>query len=114
MAAKCIAQDKAFPFSPFEKITTEQGLSSNDVSEILLDKKGFLWFLTGNGLNRYDGYSFKIYDYDPTDSNSLTAGYFYSLEQDKNGLLWLNSESQDENGQNSRCQQDGTDNIGVA
>lgn len=89
-----IAQDTSFPFPSFEKITTEQGLSSNNVSAILLDKKGFLWFLTGKGLNRYDGYSFKIYDYDPTDINSLTAGYFYSLEQDKNGLLWMNSESQ--------------------
>ena len=94
IAAKCISQDKAFPFPPFEKITTEQGLSSNEVSEILQDKNGFLWILASNGLNRYDGYSFKIYNYDPSDSNSLTSGDFYSLEQDKNGLLWLNSESQ--------------------
>ena len=58
------------------------------------DKNGFLWVLTANGLNRYDGYSFKIYDYDPSDSNSLIAGWFYSLEQHNEGLIWLNSESQ--------------------
>ncbi len=94
MGVEAIAQDKAFPFSPFEKITTEQGISSNEICEILLDKKGFLWVLTFNGLNRYDGYSFKIYNYDPSDSNSLSPGWFYSLVEDKNGLLWMNSESQ--------------------
>jgi len=94
MAAKCIAQDKSFPFPPFEKIATSPGISSNEIYEILLDKKGFLWLLTFNGLNRYDGYSFKNYKYDPSDSNSITAGMFYSLEQDNKGLLWMNSESQ--------------------
>ena len=58
------------------------------------DKQGFVWLLTSNGLNRFDGYTFKIYDYNPSDSNSIAAGLFYSLEQDKNGILWMNSESQ--------------------
>jgi ligand-binding sensor domain-containing protein len=75
----------SFPFPAFDKITTAQGISSNEVNAIVQDRKGFLWILTLNGLNRYDGYSFKIYNYDPADSNSLTAGYFYSLEEDKNG-----------------------------
>jgi ligand-binding sensor domain-containing protein/two-component sensor histidine kinase len=86
--------DVSFPFPTFEKITTDNGLSFNEVYEMIQDKKGFLWFLTGNGLNRYDGYSFKTYTYDPSDSNSLTGGWFYSLEQDKDGLLWMNSESE--------------------
>ena len=89
-----MAQDKSFPFPPFEKITTEQGLSNNEVYQVLQDKQGFVWLLTANGLNRFDGYSFKIYDYNPSDSNSITAGLFYSLQQDKKGIFWMNSENQ--------------------
>jgi signal transduction histidine kinase/ligand-binding sensor domain-containing protein len=88
------AQKNNFPFQQFERITAENGLSNNAVYQVIQDKKGFLWFLTGNGLNRYDGYDFKIYSYDPADSNSLAAGLFYSLVQDKNGLLWFNSENE--------------------
>ena len=94
MAVHCIAQEKSFPFPPFEKITTEQGLSNNEVYAVIQDKQGFVWALTGNGLNRFDGYTFKIYDYNPSDSNSITAGLFYSLQQDKKGIFWMNSESQ--------------------
>ncbi len=86
-----MAQDKSFPFPPFEKLSTRQGLSDNEVYQVIQDKMGFIWVLTYNGLNRYDGYSFKTYDYNPIDSNSITAGYFYSLEQDARGLLWMNS-----------------------
>jgi ligand-binding sensor domain-containing protein len=93
VAVHCIAQDKSFPFPPFEKITTSQGLSDNEVHRMTQDKMGFLWFLTNNGLNRYDGYNFKIYDYNPLDSNSISANLFFSLKQDLRGLLWMNTES---------------------
>ena len=92
-SADLLAQKDNFPFQQFERITKEDGLSGNSVYEVLQDKKGFLWFLTGSGLNRYDGYNFKIYDYDPADSNSFSGGLFYSLVQDKNGLLWFNNET---------------------
>ena len=49
-----------FPFPAFEKITTDQGLSNNEVYQVMQDKQGFVWLLTGNGLNRFDGYFFKI------------------------------------------------------
>jgi len=92
-SANLLAQDNSFPFPPFEKLTTRHGLSDNEVYQVTQDKMGFIWFLTHNGLNRYDGYSFKTYDYNPLDSNSITAGFFYSLEQDPKGLLWMNSET---------------------
>jgi ligand-binding sensor domain-containing protein/two-component sensor histidine kinase len=88
-----MAQKDTFPFPAFETLTTRQGLSDNEVYKVIQDKMGFLWFLTFSGLNRYDGYTFKTYDYNPKDSNSITANFFYSLEQDQNGLLWMNSES---------------------
>jgi len=77
-----LAQKNLFPFPSFEKITTRQGLSDNEVYQVTQDKMGFIWFLTNNGLNPYDGYTFKTYDYNPLDSNSITAGFFYSMEQD--------------------------------
>lgn len=92
-SADLLAQKDNFPFQQFERITEDNGLSGNAVYEVLQDKKGFLWFLSGNGLNRYDGYNFKIYSYDPADSNSFKGGLFYSLVQDKNGVLWFNNET---------------------
>lgn len=93
LPANLPAQDKSFPFPPFEKLTTRQGLSDNEVYQVTQDKMGFIWVLAHNGLNRYDGYSFKNYEYNPQDSNSITGGLFYSLEQDSKGLLWLNTET---------------------
>jgi ligand-binding sensor domain-containing protein len=45
----------------FEKFSTEQGLSQNSIVRIFQDSRGFLWFGTFEGLNRYDGYQFKIF-----------------------------------------------------
>jgi two-component system sensor histidine kinase ChiS len=45
----------------FEHISSEDGLSQNTVTAIIQDQKGFMWFATQEGLNRYDGYEFKIY-----------------------------------------------------
>jgi serine phosphatase RsbU (regulator of sigma subunit)/ligand-binding sensor domain-containing protein len=56
----------------FEHISLEHGLSQSIVRVILQDSKGFLWFGTQDGLNKYDGYNFTVYKYDPFDSNSLS------------------------------------------
>lgn len=62
----------AQPVSPrFENISIEQGLSQRFVLEVLTDCKGFLWVATEDGLNRYDGYEFKVFRHDPEDPNSL-------------------------------------------
>jgi ligand-binding sensor domain-containing protein len=90
---KAFSQNKNFPYPAFEKITTQQGLSDDEVCRILQDRQGFLWFITFNGLNRYDGYNFKVYGTDASDSNSITPGEFFSLVQDKEGVLWMNSEA---------------------
>ncbi|MFQ5676951.1 MAG: two-component regulator propeller domain-containing protein [bacterium] len=59
----------------FERLAIAQGLSQNTVLCILQDYKGFMWFGTGEGLNKYDGYSFTVYKHDPSDSTSLSANY---------------------------------------
>jgi len=73
----------------FEKITTDDGLSQSTVNCILKDKKGFIWFGTALGLNRYDGYEFKIYKNIPNDSTSLSSNYISSLYEDRDSILWV-------------------------
>ena len=76
----------------FEHVTTDDGLSHNTVFTALQDKNGFLWFGTSSGLNRYDGYSFRIFNFNPEDSNSLSSNYVRSLIEDSNGNLWIGTD----------------------
>ena len=62
----------------FEKITTEAGLSHNNVWYIMQDKEGFMWILTEGGLNRYDGYNFRIFENNPEDPDSPNPGVKYT------------------------------------
>lgn len=73
----------------FEQISIAQGLSQGTVYCLIQDRKGFMWFGTQNGLNRYDGNSFKIYEYDPRRSNSLSYNMILSICQDKSGIIWV-------------------------
>ncbi len=73
----------------FKHLTSEDGLSSNRVTSVIRDSKGFMWFGTFDGLNRYDGYEFKVYRHDPDDENSLSANFVVSLLQDEDGFLWV-------------------------
>lgn len=51
----------AFDNINFKNITIEQGLSQSTVETMIQDSKGYLWFGTNDGLNRYNGYEFKVY-----------------------------------------------------
>ncbi|MCJ8272812.1 MAG: hypothetical protein MJK04_25870, partial [Psychrosphaera sp.] len=59
----------------FERLTSEHGLSQMSVNAVLQDKQGFMWFGTQDGLNRYDGYQFKIYRSDRDDLSSLASNW---------------------------------------
>ena len=69
----------------------QQGLSSNNVTNILQDSKGYIWIGTEDGLNKYDGYSFTKYKFDPLDSNSLSQNMIYTIWEDKEGFIWTSS-----------------------
>ncbi len=73
----------------FKHYQVENGLSNNSVSSSLQDKNGFLWFGTINGLNRFDGYSFKVFQHNPEDSTSIGSNFIRCLSEDKNGCLWI-------------------------
>jgi ligand-binding sensor domain-containing protein/serine phosphatase RsbU (regulator of sigma subunit) len=73
----------------FNHFSVEQGLSQTVVNCIMQDQQGFMWFGTQEGLNRYDGYAFKIYKRDPQDSNSLANNFIYTIYQTKDGIIWI-------------------------
>ena len=73
----------------FKHISINDGLSQNAVFAIIKDSKGYMWFGTKDGLNKYDGYNFTIYQYNPFDSTTLSANYITSLFEDERGLIWV-------------------------
>jgi len=77
----------------FKHLTVENGLSNNYVNAVIQDQYGFMWFGTNDGLNRYDGYNFKIFRNDPDDSNSISDNGIQSLLEDRNGEIWIGTES---------------------
>lgn len=77
--------------SGYETISTAQGLSQGLINDMLQDKEGFIWIATKGGLNRYDGYSFKIFTTDPQDSGSISSNSLSNLLEDSKGRLWIST-----------------------
>lgn len=73
----------------FDHLTTEHGLSSDKVSSVIQDNEGFYWIATQNGLNRFDGTTFKIFRNDPQDSTTITHNSCSALLEDLNGDIWV-------------------------
>ncbi|MDB5012108.1 MAG: histidine kinase [Daejeonella sp.] len=69
----------------------KDGLSFGVVNSITQDKKGFMWFATADGLNRFDGSEFKVFKTDPDNKNSLSANYVQTVFKDSEGILWVSS-----------------------
>ncbi|MGN7783832.1 hybrid sensor histidine kinase/response regulator transcription factor [Niabella sp. 22666] len=68
---------------------SNQGLSNNSVKCIFQDSKGFVWFGTYDGLDRYDGYEFKVLRNRINDSTSLPHNYISALNEDNDHNLWI-------------------------
>ncbi|MBN2425460.1 MAG: hypothetical protein JXB44_10585 [Calditrichaceae bacterium] len=73
----------------FERITTKEGLSQNSVTSICQDSMGFIWFGTYSGLNRYDGYNYKIFKNEKDNPGSLANEFVRALSIDNSGRLWV-------------------------
>ena len=84
--SKTLAQNKTYEFDHF---TTNEGLSNGYVYCILRDSKGFIWVGTPNGLNRFDGISFKSYYFSIKDTNSISSNGATSLSEDSIGNIWV-------------------------
>ena len=75
----------------FESFSTEKGIAGRLVRDTVQDKQGFLWFATGSGLSRYDGYEFKNFYHDASNPNSLSSNNLWRLHVDANNTLWISS-----------------------
>jgi signal transduction histidine kinase/ligand-binding sensor domain-containing protein len=73
----------------FRRLSTADGLSQTRVEEIVQDDRGFIWFGTQYGLNRFDGYEFKVFVHDPRNANSLSGVVVTALFKDRSGALWV-------------------------
>jgi ligand-binding sensor domain-containing protein len=75
----------------FQHFNADDGLSNSTVNCILQDQKGFFWFGTFNGLNRYDGYQYTAYLKSKTNQNSIGSNRIIALCQDQQGIIWIGS-----------------------
>ncbi len=76
----------------FRHLTIDHGLSQNSGYCIVQDNNGFIWIGTQAGLNRYDGYTFKIYESNYDNPNSLSNIFINSMYKDRNGIVWIGTE----------------------
>ena len=77
------------PFVNFRHIKSENGLSNSTIETILQDSRGFMWFGSRDGLNRYDGKQMIVYRNSLTDSTSISDNFITSLYEDQQHNLWV-------------------------
>ncbi len=73
----------------FEHLTVDDGLSQNEVTTVLQDSRGFLWVGTSGGLNRYNGYEFAVFQFDPIDTTSISDNRITALLETADSTLWV-------------------------
>ncbi|MCD8207881.1 MAG: hybrid sensor histidine kinase/response regulator, partial [Bacteroidales bacterium] len=90
VAQLCFAAHEDYMFKHLE---AGGGLSDNQVTAIFKDSKGFMWFGTASGLNRFDGYEMKVYRGRMDDDGSLPDNYVDAISEDASGNLWVHTPS---------------------
>jgi len=76
----------------FKQLTSADGISQSEVYSFLKDSRGFVWFGTVDGLNRYDGYNIEIFNTNKNDTNSLSNNTVRSLAEDQLGRIWIGTD----------------------
>lgn len=84
-----LQQVSAQPQIKFKHLTNNDGLSQSNVLAILQDRKGFMWFCTRDGLNKYDGYKFEVFKHDHHDTTTLAGNDVRDVLEDKEGDIWI-------------------------
>ncbi len=76
----------------FKQLTSADGISQSEVYSFLKDSRGFVWFGTVDGLNRYDGYKIEIFNTNRNNPNSISNNTVRSLVEDKWGRIWIGTD----------------------
>ena len=77
----------------FEKLTMDDGLSSNMTTCVFKDSRGFMWFGTQNGLNRYDAYKFETWKHIPGKEGGLPDNSINDIEEGADGIIWIGTKN---------------------
>jgi ligand-binding sensor domain-containing protein/two-component sensor histidine kinase len=85
----CLALSAQPSFSSFVQYTTDQGLSSDFIKDIIKDRQGFFWIATVNGLNRFDGHEFRHFFYRRDQPEGLPGNFIKSLTLAPDGSIWV-------------------------
>jgi len=91
--AAASAGNRTSPSIVFNHLTTLDGLSNNNVNDLLQDRSGFLWFATDDGLNRFNGYEFQNFRHVPGNENSLTDNCIWTITEGSDGRIWVGTKS---------------------
>jgi signal transduction histidine kinase/ligand-binding sensor domain-containing protein/DNA-binding response OmpR family regulator len=73
----------------FSHYTSDNGLSQNSITALMKDRKGYLWFGTRDGLNKFDGYNFTVYNSRQDRKLSVLSNRILSIKEDKWGFIWV-------------------------
>lgn len=84
-----VVQAAVIPDMRFRRVDTREGLSNSTVNSIYRDSSGYVWFGTGYGLNRYDGYRIRTFFSYDKDSTSLRNNRIDEIQEAQGGILWL-------------------------
>src|ERR1700727_592275 len=77
----------------FSRLDFTNGLSNNHITSIYKDSRGFMWFGTMAGLDRYDGYEYKVFRHDQKDPHSIGDNYIEQIFEGPEGTMWVQSRS---------------------
>jgi PAS domain S-box-containing protein len=73
----------------FDHYAVKDGISQSVIFCIIQDSEGYLWFGTQDGLNKFDGYSFENFLFNPSDTTTISNSWIFDITEDDNGLLWI-------------------------
>ncbi len=73
----------------FKQLTDADGLSQSTIFAMLQDRDGYFWLGTIDGLNRYDGYEFRVYVNDASNASSISDNFISALYEDSDGFIWV-------------------------
>lgn len=90
----CSSSVSASPDSyMFKRLSFKEGLSHSQVNYIFKDSQGFMWFSTAGGLNRYDGYTFKVFRHNEGNNRTVCDNFCEDVQEDELGQLWIKTAS---------------------